>query len=75
VRALALTIFVFNVMYGAAFSVYVLLVQERLGLSNVGFGLLLAAPAVGGLMASVAYPVIHRWPTTCSPGGAQVMTA
>jgi MFS family permease len=60
VRALALTIFVFNVTYGAAFSVYVLLAQERLGLSNVGFGLLLTAPAVGGLMASVAYPALER---------------
>lgn len=60
VRALALTIFFFNVTYGAAFSIYVLLAKERLGLSDVGFGLLLTATAVGGLIASAAYPALER---------------
>ncbi len=60
VRALALTIFSFNVTYGAAFSVYVLLAKERLGLTDLGFGLLLTAPAVGGLVASAAYPALER---------------
>ncbi|HEX5590412.1 MAG TPA: MFS transporter [Candidatus Limnocylindrales bacterium] len=60
VRALALTIFFFNVTYGAAFSVYVLLAKERLGLTNVGFGFLLTAAAIGGLIASAAYPALER---------------
>ncbi len=60
VRALALTIFFFNVTYGAAFSVYVLLAKERLGLTDFGFGLLLTAPAIGGLVASAAYPALER---------------
>jgi MFS family permease len=60
VRALALTIFSFNVTYGAAFSVYVLLAKERLGLTDVGFGLLLTAPAIGGLVAAAAYPALER---------------
>lgn len=60
VRALALTIFFFNVTYGAAFSIYVLLAKERLGLTDVGFGLLLTTTAVGGLVASAAYPALER---------------
>lgn len=60
VRALAVTIFVFNVTYGAAFSVYVLLAKERLGLTDAGFGLLLSAPAVGGVVASAVYPALER---------------
>lgn len=60
VRALALTIFLFNVTYGAAFSVYVLLAKERLGLTDVGFGLLLTATAIGGLVAGAAYPALER---------------
>lgn len=60
VRALALTIFFFNVTYGAAFSIYVLLAKERLGLTDVGFGLLLTATAIGGLVASAAYPALER---------------
>jgi predicted MFS family arabinose efflux permease len=60
VRALALTIFFFNVTYGAAFSVYVLLAKERLGLTDAGFGLLLTVTAIGGLVASAAYPALER---------------
>jgi len=60
IRALALTIFFFNVTYGAAFSVYVLLAKERLGLTDVGYGLLLTATAIGGLAASAAYPALER---------------
>src|SRR5690606_18653970 len=60
VRALAVTIFSFNVTYGAAFSVYVLLATERLGLTEVGFGLLLTTTAIGGLVASAAYPALER---------------
>ena len=40
VRTLALTIFIFNVTFGAAWSVLVLYATERLGLGAVGFGLL-----------------------------------
>jgi MFS family permease len=60
VRALALTIFFFNVTFGAAFSLYVLLAKERLGLDNVGFGLLITAAAVGGLIGSLSYPRLER---------------
>jgi len=60
VRALFLTIFFFNVTYGAAFSLYVLLAKERLGLDAVGFGFLITAAAVGGLIGSLSYPRLER---------------
>ena len=60
VRALALTIFFFNVTFGAAFSVYVLLAKERLGLDDFGYGLLITVGAIGGLVGSVAYPRLER---------------
>ncbi len=53
-RTLALTIFCFNVTFWAAWAVYVLLARERLGLDEVGFGLLLTAGAVGGLIGSLS---------------------
>ncbi len=59
-RTLALTIFTFNVTYGAAFSVLVLYAQERLGMSAVGFGLLTTAVAVGGLIGTVSYGALER---------------
>ena len=40
VRTLVLTIFIFNITFGAAWSVLVLYATERLGLGAVGFGLL-----------------------------------
>ena len=44
-RTLALTIFTFNVTFGAAWSVLVLYASERLGMGAVGFGLLTTAVA------------------------------
>ena len=40
VRTLVLTIFIFNITFGAAWSVLVLYALRRLGLGEVGFGLL-----------------------------------
>ncbi len=60
VRALALTIFFFNVTFGAAMAVYVLLAKDRLGLDDLGYGLLLTLGAVGGLVGSAAYPRLER---------------
>lgn len=55
VRTLVLTIFTFNITFGAAWSVLVLWARERLHLGPVGFGLLTAAGAVGGLAGTVSY--------------------
>lgn len=56
-RTLALTVFAFNVTFGAAMAVYVLYARERLGLEEMGYGLLMTATALGGLLGATAY----RW--------------
>ncbi|HEY3733385.1 MAG TPA: MFS transporter [Streptosporangiaceae bacterium] len=60
VRTLAITIFTFNVTFGAAWSVLVLYARERLGMSAVGFGLITTAMAVGGLLGGVSYGWLER---------------
>ena len=59
-RTLALTILLFNVTYGAAWSVFVLYSSERLGMNEVGFGLLTTAMAVGGIIGIVSYGRLER---------------
>ncbi|MDQ1601537.1 MAG: hypothetical protein QOD68_3011 [Actinomycetota bacterium] len=55
VRTLVLTIFTFNITFGAAWSVLVLYATRRLGLGEVGFGLVTTVSAVGGLAGTVCY--------------------
>ncbi|HKT80917.1 MAG TPA: MFS transporter, partial [Vicinamibacterales bacterium] len=55
VRTLLLTILIFNVTFGAAWSVLVLYARERLGLGAVGFGLITTVGAVGGLLGTSTY--------------------
>ncbi|WP_433305933.1 MFS transporter [Actinoplanes sp. CA-030573] len=55
VRTLALTILIFNVTFGAAWSVLVLYATERLGLGAVGFGLITTVSAAGGLLGTALY--------------------
>jgi MFS family permease len=59
-RTLALTIFTFNVTYGAAWSVLVLYARDRLGMNEVGFGLLTTAVAIGGVVGTVSYGRLER---------------
>ncbi len=59
-RTLALTILAFNVTFGAAWSVLVLYAGERLGMDEVGFGLLTTAVAVGGLVGTASYGRLER---------------
>jgi predicted MFS family arabinose efflux permease len=59
-RTLALTIFTFNVTFGAAWSVLVLYAGDRLGMNEVGFGLLTTAVAVGGLVGTFSYGRLER---------------
>lgn len=59
-RTLALTIFTFNVTYGAAWSVLVLYADEQLGMDELGFGFLTTAVAVGGLIGIVSYGRLER---------------
>ena len=55
VRTLVLTIFTFNITFGAAWSVLVLYASQRLGLASVGFGLIATVSAVGGLVGTLSY--------------------
>ena len=59
-RTLALTIVTFNVTYGAAWSVLVLYAGDRLGMNEVGFGLLTTAIAAGGLAGVASYGWLER---------------
>ena len=60
VRTLAITIFTFNVTFGAAWSVLVLYARERLGMGAVGFGLITTAMAVGGILGTASYGWLER---------------
>ena len=55
VRTLVLTILIFNVTFGAAWSVLVLYARERLGLGAIGFGLITTVGALGGLAGTFSY--------------------
>lgn len=59
-RTLALTVFTFNVTYGAAWGVLVLYALERLGMDEVGFGLLTTAGAIGGVLGILSYGALER---------------
>ena len=59
-RTLALTIVAFNVTFGAAWSVLVLYAGERLGMDEVGFGLMTTAMAIGGVVGTVSYGRLER---------------
>jgi MFS family permease len=60
VRTLALTITAFNITFGAAMSVLVLYARERLGVDDLGFGLLLSTLAVGGIVGAGLYGRLER---------------
>ena len=59
-RTLAVTIILFNVTFGAAWSVLVLYASERLGMNAVGFGLLTTAMAIGGIVGTTLYGRLER---------------
>lgn len=60
VRTLTITIFAFNITFGAVWSILVLYSFERLGLGSVGFGLLTSFGAAGGVLVAVTYGRIER---------------
>ncbi len=59
-RTLALVIFTFNVTWGAAWSILVLWSLERVGMGEVGFGLLMTAAGIGGVIGTVSYGWLER---------------
>ena len=59
-RTLAITIFVFNLTFGAAFTLLVVLVDERFGLDEGQFGLFIATSAAGAVLGTMFYPRVER---------------
>jgi len=60
IRTLVITILAFNITFGATYSIMVLYAAERLGLSEVGFGLLITVGAVGGILGTLVYARLER---------------
>ncbi|NLF03956.1 MAG: MFS transporter [Actinomycetales bacterium] len=60
VRTLILTVFIFNLTFGAAWSVLVLYATRHLGLGEIGFGLITTVQAVGGVVGIAAYGWLTR---------------
>jgi MFS family permease len=59
-RTLAVSMGLGNVAFCAAFATFVLYAQQRLGLGDVGYGLLLTTFAVGGLAGTLLAPRLQR---------------
>jgi len=59
-RTLALTIFSFNVTYGAAWAVLVLYAGQQLHMDAFGYGLLTTASAAGGIIGISLYGSLER---------------
>ncbi|MER6948681.1 MFS transporter [Nonomuraea sp. NPDC000554] len=59
-RTLAVTMGVANVAFCAAFAIFALYAQQRLGLTEVGYGLLLTTFGVGGLAGSALAPRLRE---------------
>jgi predicted MFS family arabinose efflux permease len=59
-RTLAVTMAFGNLVFCAAFAIFVLYSRQRLGLSDVGYGVLLTTFAAGGLLGSVLTPRLVR---------------
>ncbi len=70
-RRLALALAMLNGLGAAIMATYVLFVQEVLGLGGLGFGLLMAAGSVGGLLGSVLGPNVIR---RLGPGPSMLLT-
>ncbi len=60
VRTLALVILVFNITWGAGWSVLVLYPLDHLHMGELGLGLLSTASAVGGVVSTAAYGWLER---------------
>ncbi len=60
IRTLVATIFIFNITFGAAWSVLVLYATQRLGLGAIGFGLITTVTAFGGLTGTASYGWLTR---------------
>jgi len=64
-RTVSLSMGIGNIAFCAAFSVFVIYVQDRLGLTGLGYGLLLTTFAVGGAIGTLSMRRLkNRWPAS-----------
>ncbi|MFD8297797.1 MFS transporter [Streptomyces bauhiniae] len=73
-RSLSLTAGAINVVYTGALAVLVVYAHRELGLSDVGYGVLVACQAVGAVAAAKLSPVLvrragHGWTLVCVGAG------
>ncbi|MYS24730.1 Predicted arabinose efflux permease, MFS family [Streptomyces sp. DvalAA-14] len=61
IRMLTLALCLMNVTLTAGFSIMVLYARDRLGLGDIGYGFLLAASAVGGILGALLAPRLQSW--------------
>ena len=61
VRVLVITIFAFNITFGATYGIMVLYAAERLGLDEVGYGFLVTTSAVGAVVGTIVYGRLEAW--------------
>ncbi len=60
IRTLAIVVLTFNITWGAAWSILVLWSLDRVGMGEVGFGLLTTASALGGILGTACYGWLER---------------
>ncbi|CAG7844299.1 hypothetical protein USB125703_00526 [Pseudoclavibacter triregionum] len=60
IRSLAIILFAFNITFGMTWGVLVVYAKEVLGLDAAGYGLLMTASAIGGLLGTACYGMLER---------------
>ena len=61
IRVLTLALCLMNVTLTAGFSIMVLYARDWLGMSDIGYGFLLSASAVGGIAGALLAPRLQSW--------------
>lgn len=60
IRTLLITVLCFNITFGATWGIMVLYATDRLGMGDIGFGVITAVGAVGGVVGTIAYARVER---------------
>jgi MFS family permease len=60
IRTLVLTVVCFNITFGATWGIMVLYATERLGMGEVGFGVIATIGALGGALGAAVYGWLER---------------
>ncbi len=60
IRTLVLTVVCFNITFGATWGIMVLYATERLGMGEIGFGVITTVGALGGALGAAIYGAVER---------------